>query len=104
MKIFYIGRKYRTNALGEYDMDTGKVTVFKGSIVSESIAKFKSTEIVKRLRDQYVNEEGILLQDITFNSPSTAAMFVSGYSANGLLTWHVEKHKTLKALLQEQDT
>ena len=101
MRVFYIGRTHRTNAVGDYDINTGKTTVCKGSIVSESIAQFKKTEVVKRLRDQYVNEEGILLQDITFNSPSTAAMFVAGYSANGLTAWHVEKHKPLKTFLQE---
>ena len=101
MRVFYVGRKYRTNAVGEYDTHTGRVTVLKGSVVSESIAAFKNTETVKKLREQYVNEEGTLMQDVIFNSPSSAAMFVTGYSADGLLTWHVEKHKTLKTFLQE---
>ena len=104
LKVFYNGRKRRTQASGEYDTETKKVKVYKDSIVSESVAQFKKTETIKRLRDLYTDTEGVLLQDVTFNSPSTAAMFVSGYSANGLIAWHVEKHKTLKAFLKEQET
>ena len=53
MKVFYSGRKHRTQAKGEYNTDTGKVTVFKGTIVSESIAQFKRTESISDLRKQY---------------------------------------------------
>lgn len=100
--VFYIGRKHRTNAVGVYNTDTGKVTVFQGSIVSESIAQFPRSETIKKFRDEYTNEKGIVLQNITFNSPSLAAMFVCGFSINGLLGWHVEKNKNLKTLLQER--
>ena len=100
VKVYYYGRRHRTKALGEYDTATRKMTVYKGSVVSESIARFKRTEEIKRLRDQYTNSDGILLEDVTFDSPSTATVFVSGYSVNGLMAWHVEKKKSLKAALQ----
>lgn len=99
MSVFYVGRRHRTRATGEYDTNTGKVTVYKGSVVSETIAQFPKTEAIKALRERYTDDKGNLLQNITFDSPSAAAMFVSGYSANGLLAWHVEKHKTLKMAL-----
>lgn len=101
MKVFYFGRRYRTRATGEYDTDTGKLTVYKGSIVSESIAQFPRREAIKALRDRYTDINGNLQQDVTFDSPSAAIKFVSGYSANGLTSWHVGKHKPLKAILQE---
>ena len=101
IKVSYLGRMHRTRAVGEYDSNTGKVTVLKGSVVSETIAQFKETETIRLLRNKYTDEEGILLQDVVFNSPSSAAAFVSGYSVNGLTAWHVEKHKTLKRYLQE---
>ncbi len=103
INVFYVGRKYRTNATGEYNTDTGEVTVFKGSIVSETIRHFRRTEEIKVLRDKYTDANGTLMQDITFNSPSASATFVSGYSVSGLHAWHVEKHKTLKTYLQEQE-
>ena len=103
VKVFYSGRKHRTEATGEYDTDTGELTVFEGSVVSESIAKFSRTENIKDLRRQHTDDKGVLLHNLTFDSPSAAAVFVSGYSANGLIVWHVERHKTLKSLLQENE-
>ena len=103
IEVFYRGRNYRTNAKGEFDIDTGAVTIFKGSVVSESVAQFAGAEKIRDLRKQNTNDEGVLLQDLKFDSPSSAASFVSGYSANGLITWHVEKHKTLKTYLQEME-
>lgn len=38
-----------------------------------------------------------------FNSPSYAAMFVIGKSANGLTSWKTEDGKTLKSLEATQD-
>lgn len=99
MKVFYKGRTNRTEAFGEYDKATGKLRVLKGSIVSENVAQFKRTEEIKKLRTQYIDNNGVLLQDKEFSSASTAAAFVVGYSADGLIAWHVEKHLTLKRFL-----
>lgn len=101
MKVFYKGRKNRTNAIGEYNPKTGELIVKKGSIVSETIAEFKGAEKVRELRKITVNKKGEVKEDILFKKPSPAAVFVSGYSANGLIAWHVEKHKTLQDYLCE---
>ncbi|MBD5543569.1 MAG: GIY-YIG nuclease family protein [Lachnospiraceae bacterium] len=45
-----------------------------------------------------VNEQGILQEDMLFTSPSYAAMFVIGKSANGLTSWKNENGQTLKSL------
>ncbi len=34
-----------------------------------------------------VDPQGVLLQDVTFNSLSTAATFVAGRISNGMITW-----------------
>lgn len=55
--------------------------------------------IIKEKRKKAsVNEHGILQEDMLFTSPSYAAMFVIGKSANGLTSWKTEDGRTLKAL------
>lgn len=96
MDVFILGRKNRTNAKGTYTPETGELIVKKGSVVSENIAEFKATSKIQELRNKYTDDNGIVQKDVTFQSASFAAAFVAGYSANGLLAWHVEKHVTLK--------
>ena len=43
-----------------------------------------------------INAEGVLQEDILFNSPSYAAAFVVGGHANGLTEWKTTDGKTLK--------
>ncbi len=100
MEVFYKGRKHRTMAFGDFDVSNGSLTVKKGSIVSEEVATFKGDTVVLELRKKYIDEKGVLTQDIMFGSASAAASFVAGYSANGLLAWHVDKHVTLKDALK----
>lgn len=45
-------------------------------------------------------ENGILQEDVLFSSPSSAAMFVIGKSANGLTSWRTENGVDLKAYEQ----
>ena len=46
----------------------------------------------------FVVLKGILQEDMLFTSPSYAAMFVIGKSANGLTSWRTEDGQTLKSL------
>ena len=41
------------------------------------------------------------MENLLFNSPSYAAMFVIGKSANGLTSWRNETGQTLKSLETE---
>lgn len=102
MDIFYKGRKNRTKANGTYDANTGVTIVKKGSIVSENVAEFKNKENILRLREKYVNDNGVVNEDIQFASASSAASFVAGYSVNGLIAWHVDKHVTLREELKDR--
>lgn len=45
-----------------------------------------------------IDEQGVLKEDMLFTSPSYAAMFVIGKSANGLTSWKTADGRTLKSL------
>ena len=89
--------------------NVGKVEA-NGSQTSEGFVVFKNSHIAtvdddtipnvikERRKNASVDEEGILQEDMLFTSPSYAAMFVIGKSANGLTSWKNEHGKTLKAL------
>lgn len=49
------------------------------------------------------DEHGVLQEDMLFTSPSYAAMFVIGKSANGLTSWKTAEGKTLKAMESNSD-
>lgn len=73
-------------------------TVLKGSVIEiiDSPAMDKMGK-VKRERDSAaIDQNGILLKDVTFSSPSYAAVFVIGNSANGQTEWKTKEGKTLK--------
>lgn len=54
--------------------------------------------IKERRKKANIDENGILQEDMLFTSPSYAAMFVIGKSANGLTSWKTSDGKTLKSL------
>ena len=100
MKVFAKGRNDAYEAFGEYD---GKsLVVKKGSRISEKISG-KIQPVVTTLRNDSdtVSSEFILLRDVEFRSPSTAASFVSGTISNGMIKWKNDAGKTLKSLTEE---
>lgn len=102
--ILYLNRK-KNNILAtvEYDPATKRFTVLKGSRVSESISytqKFRSATTIEKDRTKVV-KDGIVVEDISFNSASTAANFVTGSSTNGLIAWKDDKGRTLKEITEE---
>lgn len=72
--------------------------VLKGSHVSLADDDTIPSVIKERRKDASVNEQGVLQEDMLFTSPSGAAMFVIGKSANGLTSWKTENGQTLKSL------
>ena len=93
---FYIKGK-DADAAGRYS--GGKFTVLKGSVFSCTEAPSYTG---KGKRKQFIGEHctvvsGLLRlkEDYTFNSPSTAAEYVLGCSANGWITWKNEKGQPL---------
>jgi hypothetical protein len=49
-------------------------------------------------RKECKTENNILQEDVLFNSPSSAAEFVTGKSSNGWVSWKNKDEKTLSEL------
>lgn len=75
--------------------------VFKGSLISLQDDDTIPTVIKERRKNAPLNNQGNLQEDVLFTSPSYAAMFVIGKSANGLTSWKTAEGKTLKFLKNE---
>lgn len=74
--------------------------VLKGSHISTTYDNTVPAILKSMLEKANVDNNGILLEDVLFNSPSYAAMFVIGKSANGLTSWKTSEGITLKELEQ----
>lgn len=100
MEIYMKTKTGRYDALAEYDIDTKITTVKKGSLVSPTVAqKFHGSRLVNKKRDAFVKDR-ILMQDLTFKSPSTAANFVGGNSHNGYDDWSTADGLSLRKHLE----
>ena len=73
--------------------------VLKGSRIALNDSDTAPPSIKEARRKAQV-ENGILQADTLFKSPSYAAAFVVGASANGLITWKTADGKTLKDIEQ----
>lgn len=104
IKLFAKTRDGSASAKAVY---TGEKTIVKsGSIVKTSIAKsVRGGAFVQKYLDDrsFVSSEGVVLKDCEFNSPSIAAMFVTGNASNGYRVWKVENGKTLGDYLKENN-
>lgn len=90
-------------AKANYDADQKIFVVLKGSKVSDDVAqseKFRGHKSIISRREIYV-KNGIVKENVTFKSSSTAANFITGRSTNGLITWKDENGTKLKDLLSE---
>ncbi len=81
-----------------------RIAVLKDSKINTVLSNMKSAAIPHTIRmyrsnPLYVSKEGLILQDISFDSVSAAAFFVCGRSANGWVEWRTEAGVTLKALM-----
>ena len=74
--------------------------VLQGSHISLVDDDTIPAAIKERRKSAPVDENGILKEDMLFTSPSYAAMFVIGKSANGLTSWKTADGQTLKSLEQ----
>lgn len=81
------------DAKGLFNPQDGSLIVLKGSKINPEMVKKASPQIVaKRTKDiaMYAKKSGkelIVTQDVSFNSPSGAAVFCCGGSANGWIEW-----------------
>lgn len=72
--------------------------VLQGSHIASVDDNTIPAVIKERRKKANIDENGILQEDMLFSSPSYAAMFVIGKSANGLTSWKTSDGKTLKSL------
>ncbi len=99
----------RKTAKGRLAVRDGKYVVLKGSVLSASI--FPSCPpAVARLRSDMVTKGSLkatstgyeLAIDVSFDSPSSAAAFVYGASANGWTEWMDSKGVTINELIRNK--
>ncbi|MCD7883186.1 MAG: GIY-YIG nuclease family protein [Lachnospiraceae bacterium] len=76
--------------------------VFQGSQISLKDDNTIPAVIKERRKSAPIDENGVLQENMLFTSPSYAAMFVIGKSANGLTSWKTSEGKTLKSLENEE--
>lgn len=72
--------------------------VLSGSTVSPKDDNTIQPGVKQKRKNAKVDEDHILQEDILFSSPSSAAMFVIGKSANGWTSWKTKDGKTLHDL------
>ena len=77
--------------------------VLQGSHISSVDDDTIPFTIRERRKKANIDEKCILQEDLLFTSPSYAAMFVIGKSANGLTSWKTAEGKTLKSLEADSD-
>lgn len=75
--------------------------VLKGTHISPNDDNTIPTILREQRKGTALDGNGCLMEDILFNSPSYAAMFVFGKSANGLTSWKTEDGRTLKEIEAE---
>lgn len=81
---------------------TDGFVVLKGSHISPEDDDTISSVLKERRRSAQIDENGVLLEDELFSSPTNAANFVVGKNNNGLTTWKTETGKTLKELESQE--
>lgn len=104
MKVFIKRAKSNVDATGEFDLESGMLTVLAGSKLCERIAfsdKFRGAKTIEKNREGVV-VGGVLKKDISFKSASTAANFVTGSSTNGLTAWKTENGEKLKDVIPQK--
>lgn len=73
--------------------------VLKGSEVAKTYKDYTSKGVKKAIENAKVDDNGILLEDMFFNSSSYAAAFITGKNENGLISWKNKSGITLKELI-----
>ena len=94
--IFYLQSK-NYYAQGSYDGKT--FTLFKGAKIRESIASASEKKVLPlRKRNRSKIKNFVTIEDIQFNSPSSAAYFVVGAMVNGRQRWKNKKGQSINDL------
>ncbi len=99
--IFYLSRaikQYNITIHAKARQTSEGFVVLAGSIVSPKDDNTIQPGVKEKRKNAKVDENHILQEDVLFSSPSSAAMFVIGKSANGWTSWKTKDSKTLHDL------
>ena len=96
MKLYLNSKQGTHSAIADYDGE--KVTVLKGSKINLVVKYPELSPYIIQMRndESIVSADGTVLKDVTFNSPTAAAKFVTGRSANGYIAWRPDNNMSLK--------
>lgn len=97
LRVFMTSVRANYDAIGIFD---GKgITILKNSIVSPTVTHDRLDE---DKRAAMLTPDGALKEDTYFRSPSAAALFVCGRSANGWVEWKTISGETLQSVREEK--
>lgn len=85
---YYLNRK-RPSLHVEMVVEDGMLTIHAGQYVTEHDSDYVTARI-RELRRINVGDNGIVLTDVYFNSPSQAGEFATGRTCNGWTEWKTE--------------
>ena len=106
MKLYLTRKNSPINACAEYDIANKSFVVLKGSKVSDTIAHsatFRGSKSIEKQRSNGTVIDGVVMENVFFKSPSTAANFVTGASTNGMIVWKDANGISLKVLLSKRE-
>lgn len=99
---FITRQKDGNYATGYYNPVSNHFVVAKGCVFPANVSSsFERNATRNRIINECCRKKGdyyILNHDYQFDSPSTAACIIKGYSANGFVEWKTEDGKTLKTV------
>lgn len=104
MKLLLKNRNSSYSAVCDYDLKTKKTKILKGSTVSKNVSnsdQFRSRNTIIKTRQKYV-VDGVVMDDVIFNSLSSAANFITGTSTNGFLAWKNNEGESYRSLQGEK--
>jgi hypothetical protein len=78
--------------------------VLKGSHIEMLDSDSIPPGIKEKRKKASIDEQGILMEDVLFRSPSYAAAFILGGHVNGLMAWKTSENKTLKDIENREET
>lgn len=104
IKLYMRNQKGSSEYSASAEYCDGKIKVLKGSKINSKVANsktFKLNAIAQSYRDnnEYTSKDFVVLKDIEFNSASTAAQYVGGYSLSGKLCWKDDHKNSLKDII-----
>lgn len=97
--IYTMTQKVGSEVVTGYAKETNEgFLLLKGSKVSHKTAQTISESLKLRRKTVKKDNDNCIMEDILFNSPSTAAMFLIGQTANGLILWKNKEGVNLKEI------